>query len=234
MEFRARIYLIMTKKKETKRIENNLEYFSTPIWSTSLPEWVDEINKVCVPYLDEAHERHSDSIKKNKGDDFGLVYHSTSIQYESKLEDFANYIIKTGWNLLDTWGHNMTDYSLFFDSMWVQEFAKNGGGHHRVHIHENCHLSGFYFLENEESSFPLFHDPRPGAAMTSLPQKNESMITPATRVINYQPKPGDMYIFPSYLPHEYVVSRGGNFRFIHFNIQAVKNYMLNSREGGIG
>ena len=56
----------MTKKKETKRIENNLEYFSTPIWSTSLPEWVDEINKVCVPYLDEAHERHSDSIKKIK------------------------------------------------------------------------------------------------------------------------------------------------------------------------
>ena len=32
----------MTKKKETKRIENNFEYFSTPIWSTSLPEWVDE------------------------------------------------------------------------------------------------------------------------------------------------------------------------------------------------
>ena len=28
-------------------------------------EWVDEINKVCVPYLDEAHERHSDAIKKN-------------------------------------------------------------------------------------------------------------------------------------------------------------------------
>ena len=48
-----------------------------------------------------------------------------------------------------------------------------------------------------------------------------------------QPQPGDMYIFPSYLPHEYVVSRGGKFRFIHFNMRVVPNFMLNSKEGGM-
>ena len=70
--------------------------------------------------------------------------------------------------------------------------------------------------------------------MMALPQKDESVISPSTRVVNYQPRPGDLYIFPSYLPHEYIVSRGGKFRFIDFNIQAVSNHMLNSREGGIG
>ena len=188
----------------------------------------------CKPYLDESHERHAEAIKKNKGDDFGLVYHSTNIQYDHKLETLANYIVGTSFNLLDSWGYNLTDHSIFYDSMWVQEFAKNGGGHHRVHIHENCHLSGFYFLQNEDSSYPLFHDPRPGKEMMALPQKDESVISPSTRVVNYQPRPGDLYIFPSYLPHEYIVSRGGKFRFIHFNIQAVSNHMLNSREGGIG
>ena len=228
----------MKKKKQTKKEETRQEvfseYFSTPIWSTQIPEWVDELNLACKPYLDESHERHAEAIKKNKGDDFGLVYHSTNIQYDPKLEEFSNYLINTGWNLLDSWGNNMSDYSLFFHSCWVQEFAKNGGGHHRVHIHETCYLSGFYFLQNEDSSYPLFHDPRPGKEMMALPQKDESVISPSTRVVNYQPRPGDLYIFPSYLPHEYIVSRGGKFRFIHFNIQAVSNHMLNSREGGIG
>ena len=227
----------MKKKKQTKKEETRQEvfseYFSTPIWSTQIPEWVDELNLACKPYLDESHERHAEAIKKNKGDDFGLVYHSTNIQYDHKLETLANYIVGTSFNLLDSWGYNLTDHSIFYDSMWVQDFAKNGGGHHRVHIHENCHLSGFYFLQNEDSSYPLFHDPRPGAAMTSLPQKDESALTPATRVVNYQPQPGDMYIFPSYLPHEYVVSRGGKFRFIHFNMRVVPNFMLNSKEGGM-
>ena len=227
----------MKKKKQTKKEDTRQEvfseYFSTPIWSTQIPEWVDELNLACKPYLDESHERHAEAIKKNKGDDFGLVYHSTNIQYDHKLETLANYIVGTSFNLLDSWGYNLTDHSIFYDSMWVQEFAKNGGGHHRVHIHENCHLSGFYFLQNEDSSYPLFHDPRPGAAMTSLPQKDESALTPATRVVNYQPQPGDMYIFPSYLPHEYVVSRGGKFRFIHFNMRVVPNFMLNSKEGGM-
>jgi hypothetical protein len=40
-------------------------------------------------------------------------------------------------------------------------------------------------------------------------------------------------MFPSYLPHEYIVSRGGKFRFIHFNLRVIPNYMLNSKEGGI-
>ena len=224
----------MKKKKQIEQREELIsQYFTTPIWSTSIPEWVNNVNEACKPYLDEAHERHSEDVKKNKGDDFGLVYHSTNIQYDHKLETLANYIVGTSFNLLDSWGYNLTDHSIFYDSMWVQEFAKNGGGHHRVHIHENCHLSGFYFLQNEDSSYPLFHDPRPGAAMTSLPQKDESALTPATRVVNYQPQPGDMYIFPSYLPHEYVVSRGGKFRFIHFNMRVVPNFMLNSKEGGM-
>tara|TARA_R100001129_G_scaffold180709_1_gene159071 strand:+ start:146 stop:805 length:660 start_codon:yes stop_codon:yes gene_type:complete len=218
----------MSEHKETHSL-----FFQTPIWSTEKPEWVKETNKACQPYLDEAHQKHSEKIKKNKGNDFGLVYHSTDIGYDPKLKNLSNYIRSTAFNLFDSWGYNLTDHSILYESMWVQEFAKDGGGHHRVHIHENCHMSGFYFLINENSSYPLFHDPRSGACMTALPQKDERKITPATRVCNYQPKAGSLYMFPSYLPHEYIVSRGGKFRFIHFNLRVIPNYMLNSKEGGI-
>ena len=50
----------MSKYKETHSL-----FFQTPIWSTEKPEWVKETNKVCQPYLDEAHQRHSEKIKKN-------------------------------------------------------------------------------------------------------------------------------------------------------------------------
>ena len=96
-------------------------------------------------------------------------------------------------------------------------------------------ITGKVIYQNEKLrvEFRLW-DVLAGKEMMALPQKDESVISPSTRVVNYQPRPGDLYIFPSYLPHEYVVSRGGKFRFIHFNIQAVSNRMLNSREGGIG
>ena len=77
----------MKKKKQTEQEkELTSHFFTTPIWSTSIPEWVDNVNEACKPYLDEAHERHAEAIKKNKGDDFGLVYHSTNIQYDHKLK----------------------------------------------------------------------------------------------------------------------------------------------------
>ena len=178
--------------------EVHSKFFWTPFWSNSIPEWVDKIDKACQVHLDWAHERESSKVEK-LGSDFGMVYHSGPIETDPNLKELVDYIGGTAYNLLETWGNDISNHKVIFDSMWVQEFSQNGGGHHRVHIHENCHVSGFYFLRNDNSSFPLFHDPRPGAMMTKLPQKNETEITAATRMCNYQPVPGDIYMFPSYL-----------------------------------
>ena len=57
-------------------------------------------------------------------------------------------------------------------SLWVQEFAKKGGGHHRAHIHWNQHVSGFYFLKcSDKTSYPVFHEPKTGARCTKLKMK---------------------------------------------------------------
>ena len=60
-----------------------------------------------------------------------------------------------------------------------------------------------------------------------LPEKNKGDVTFYSKCINYQIKLEALYMFPSYLPHEYVLSNGGNFRFIHFNITAMSNLLLN-------
>ena len=207
------------------------QFFATPFFATEKPEWVDDLNERCKPYMDDAHNRHQDVVEENKTD-FGMVFHSSNMNQDPHLKNFNDWVLKTGINLLETWGVDMTNLDLGLQSIWIQEFAKDGGGHHRIHIHENCHISGFFFLENDNSSYPLFHDPRPGAAMTALPEKNESNISYYSKCVNYQPKPGSIYMFPSYLPHEYVMSKGGNFKFIHWNLTALPRNII-SGEGSV-
>ena len=54
------------------REEHHEQFFVTPFWSTQIPEWVDEVNKTCQPYLDESHEAQSEYTKDG---DMGRVYH---------------------------------------------------------------------------------------------------------------------------------------------------------------
>ena len=41
--------------------------------------------------------------------------------------------------------------------------------------------------------------------------------------IHYKPRPGTLMLFPAYVEHEFTVDLGIDpFRFIHFNLQAVR------------
>jgi len=112
--------------------------------------------------------------------------------------------------------------------MWVQEFAKEGGGNHSAHVHWNQHVSGFYFLKaSDKTSMPVFHEPRTGARATKLKMKtNIKGVLPAAELIYVRPKPGTLVIFPGFLEHEFTVDFGKEpFRFIHWNLQAVPKEM---------
>ena len=129
---------------------------------------------------------------------------------------------------LDYLGYNLKNHTLFFTESWVQEFSKKGGGHHNSHIHGDNHVSAFYYLKcSENTSRPVFHDPRLAAKMMKLPEKDSKKVTMANDKINYTPKPGTLIIIPAYLEHEYGVDDGKEeFRFIHFNFQAVRNEII--------
>ena len=146
-------------------------------------------------------------------------------QVPNTYSHYADIIMET---LLEM-GYDIKDYAVFTTEMWVQEFAKKGGGHHTLHTHWNGHISGFYFLKaSEKTSLPLFEDPRPGNLMNSLPEKNKENVTYASTAINYKVEPGSMLFFPSYMPHQYIVDMGYDpFRFIHWNCQAIPKAVLN-------
>jgi len=201
------------------------EYFRTPIWIEQKPEFIKSLNKASNQYIKEAKKREKDYIKKHG--DFGRSYHSTPLINDNKFLDFRNYVGQKSWEFLDWHGFDMQQYQTMFSELWVQEFAKKGGGHHSAHIHWNQHVSGFYFLKaSDKTSFPIFHEPRTGARATKLKLKSNKGIFHGTELIHFKVKPGTLIIFPGYLEHEYAVDHGTEpFRFIHWNIQAVPKEM---------
>ena len=210
------------------------EYFKCPIWFADEPKYVNQLNKASDKYIKESKKNiKKDISKRNKkfGDkgDMGHVFHSTSLIGDSKFKDLMEYVGATSHNLLGEMGFDLTNYQVFITEMWVQEFAKQGGGHHTLHTHWNGHMSGFYFLKaSEATSMPMFEDPRAGNVMNLLPEKDKTKVTHASTQISYKVKPGRMIFFPSYMPHQYIVDMGYEpFRFIHWNCQAVPKSVLN-------
>jgi len=227
------------KKKKIKKSKypqklNREDYFKCPIWFGDAPEFVSEIDNASDKYIDEAKKNMQPSIdKRNKANkikgDLGSVYHSTTLIGDPKFKGLTNYIGATCHNLLLEMGFDMSGHQLFTTEMWVQEFAKSGGGHHTLHTHWNGHISGFYFLKaSDKTSMPLFEDPRAGNVMNLLPELDKSKITYASSAVYYKCQPGRIIFFPSYMPHQYIVDLGIEpFRFIHFNCQAIPKGVLN-------
>jgi len=217
---------------------NRENYFQCPVWFADVPKFVDDLNTASDPYIETAKKNlKKDIAKRNKkfGDrgDMGHVFHSNTLIGDPNFLELQNYIGATAHNLLVEMGFSMDGHQLFTTEMWVQEFAKKGGGHHSLHTHWNGHMSGFYFLKcSEKTSRPIFEDPRSGNMMNLLPQKDMSKITYASHQVNYEVKPGRMIFFPSYMPHMYAVDMGYEpFRFIHWNCQAIPKGVLNVQKG---
>jgi uncharacterized protein (TIGR02466 family) len=231
---------ITTNKKEMMATD---WHFSTPMYFIDKPEWLSSAIKATDKYIKEAEKKSQTDLKNRKKflgnknylkvKDHGLSYHSTPLNGDPGLKELEAYIGATSWNLLDEWGYDMEKYTMFFTEFWAQEFSKNGGGHHSTHVHWDNHISGFYFLKcSDKTSYPVFHDPRAGAMMTKLPQKDGTKVSPMSDSIHHMPRPGTLIFFPSYLAHEFTVDMGIEpFRFIHFNLQAVRNIIIDSAKG---
>jgi hypothetical protein len=212
-------------------------YFSTPIWTAEVPQFLNKMLRLSDGYLKKTQKKimkkaiqERDKKYGTKLGDFGLSNHSESFNGDPKAKEFVDFCGQRSYEFLDWCGFNISQHSLHFTECWVQEFSKKGAGHHDIHTHWNQHVSGFYFLKcSDKTSLPVLHDPRPGAQMTRLPQKDPSKITFANEAIHYKVKPGMMILIPGYTPHQYPVDMGIEpFRFIHWNIQAVPSLISNT------
>jgi uncharacterized protein (TIGR02466 family) len=205
-------------------------FFSTPIWYEDKPEFIEALNKASDAYILEAKERDKQILQHRS--EFGFSHHSSSLIEDVNFENFHSYIGEKFYYFLDNQGFDLTKYQLFLEQSWVQEFPKNGGGHHSSHIHSNTHVNAFYFLKcSNRTSMPIFYDPRLGSRTTKLQLKDDQSISIGSELIHFKVQPGTLIIFPGYLEHEFTVDSGQDpFRFIHLCGTAVLKKMAKERK----
>lgn len=203
---------------------NNFEvrmdsYFTSGVYSAYIPSWLKDLNKHSNKYIREVRKKNLKGGKK----DFGGSHCSYTLIGDNNFSVLADFIIGVSRDILIQQGYDLSRKKVKLNDYWVQEFSKLGGGHQSYHVHSNAHMSGFYFLKcSENTSYPMFEDPRPGKVMTDLSEANVDDVTLSTNKIYYKPKPGTLMLFNSYLPHQFAVDPGIEpFRFIHFNLQAI-------------
>jgi hypothetical protein len=190
-------------------------HFPCPIYLIERPDFLNAVNVVSEEFLDVA--------KKER--DLNEIYpvHMTGNYFaDPRVAGFSEFVGATAWNILNEQGYAMQDKAVQFTEMWTQEHHKHSSMDAHVHGF-GSQIVGFYFLETPEGgSNVVFHDPRAGKVQIDLPEQNISAATPASKMINFTPKPGLMIFANSWLMHSFTRHAADlPIKFVHFNLTVI-------------
>jgi len=125
----------------------------------------------------------------------------------------------TAWNILNEQGYAMQDKVVSFTEMWTQEHHKHSLMDQHIHGY-GAQIVGFYFLEAPEgSSRVVFHDPRASKIPIDLPELDVTTASIASKMINFEPKPGMLMFANAWLAHSFTRHAADTpIKFVHFNL----------------
>jgi uncharacterized protein (TIGR02466 family) len=192
-------------------------HFPCPIYLIERPDFLDAVKTVSEEALDVA----------KKAQTLNEIYpvHMTANYFaDPRVAGFSEFVGATAWNILNEQGYAMQDKAVQFMEMWTQEHHKHSAMDAHVHGF-GSQIVGFYFLETPEGgSNVVFHDPRAGKVQIDLPEQDISAATPASKAINFTPKPGMMIFANSWLSHSFTRHAAElPIKFVHFNLTVIHN-----------
>jgi len=191
-------------------------HFPCPIYIIERPDFLETVNKVSEEGLIE-------SRKTQSLNEIYPVYMSGNYYADPRLTGFSEFVGATAWNILNEQGYAMQDKAVSFTEMWTQEHHKHSAMDAHVHGF-GSQIVGFYFLETpEDGSRVVFHDPRAAKVQIDLPEQDMNMATPASKMINFEPKPGMMIFANSWLAHSFTRHAADKpIKFVHFNLNVIQ------------
>jgi uncharacterized protein (TIGR02466 family) len=191
-------------------------HFPCPIYLIERPDFLDVVKQVSEEALES--QRKTQEI-----DEIYPMVMSENYFSDVRLSKFSEFIGSTAWNILNEQGYAMQDKSVQFTEMWTQEHFKHSAMDAHVHGF-GSQIVGFYFLETpENSSHVVFHDPRSAKVQIDLPEQDMSLATPASKMINFTPKPGMMIFANSWLAHSFTRHAAElPIKFVHFNLTVIR------------
>ena len=190
-------------------------HFPCPIYLIERPDFLEVVNTVSEEALEvQRKERDLNEIYP--------VYMTASYFGDPRMAGFSEFVGATAWNILNEQGYAMQDKAVQFTEMWTQEHYKHSAMDAHVHGF-GSQIVGFYFLETPEDCYRVvFHDPRAAKVQIDLPEQDMSAATPASKMINFTPKPGLMIFANSWLMHSFTRHAAElPIKFVHFNLTVI-------------
>ena len=190
-------------------------HFPCPIYLIERPDFLEAVNAVSEEGLAEQRKTH-------ELNEIYPVVMSGNFFADPRMAGFSEFVGATAWNILNEQGYAMQDKAVQFTEMWTQEHHKHSAMDQHVHGF-GSQIVGFYFLETpEDCSRVVFHDPRSAKVQIDLPEQDMSMATPASKMINFMPKPGMMIFANSWLAHSFTRHAADlPIKFVHFNLTVI-------------
>ena len=190
-------------------------HFPCPIYLIERPDFLDVVQVVSEEALEVQRKKHALN-------EIYPVVMSDNYYADPRIKDFAEFIGSTAWNILNSQGYAMQDRAASFTEMWTQEHHKHSAMDAQVHGF-GSQIVGFYFLETPENcSRVVFHDPRAAKVQIDLPEQDMNTATPASKMINFVPKPGTMIFANSWLMHSFTRHAAElPIKFVHFNLTVI-------------
>jgi uncharacterized protein (TIGR02466 family) len=190
-------------------------HFPCPIYLIERPDFLETVNVVSEEALVEAR-------KTQELNEIYPVVMSNNYLADPRMAKFSEFVGATAWNILGEQGYAMQDKAVQFTEMWTQERHKHSAMDAHVHGF-GSQIVGFYFLETPENcSRVVFHDPRAAKVQIDLPEQDMNMATPASKMINFEPKPGMMIFANSWLMHSFTRHAADlPIKFVHFNLTVI-------------
>ena len=190
-------------------------HFPCPIYLIERPDFLEVVNTVSEEALETAK-------KTQQLNEIYPVHMTGSYFGDPRMAGFSEFVGATAWNILNEQGYAMQDKAVQFTEMWTQEHHKHSAMDAHVHGF-GSQIVGFYFLETpEDCSRVVFHDPRAAKVQIDLPEQDINMATPASKMINFQPKPGLMIFANSWLMHSFTRHAADlPIKFVHFNLTVI-------------
>lgn len=190
-------------------------HFPCPIYLIERPDFLEEVSAI-------SEEALAESRKTQSLNEIYPVYMTGNFFGDPRAANFSEFVGATAWNILNEQGYAMQDKAVQFTEMWTQEHHKHSAMDQHVHGF-GSQMVGFYFLETPEGgSNVVFHDPRSAKVQIDLPEQDMGMATPASKMINFTPKPGMMIFANSWLAHSFTRHAADlPIKFVHFNLNVI-------------
>jgi uncharacterized protein (TIGR02466 family) len=187
-------------------------YFPSTIYVIERPDFLEVVNRVSEENLEISR------AKRDLNEMYPAVM-TESYFADLRIKDFSDFVGFTAWNILNEQGYNMQNFSTTFMEMWTQEHHKHSAMDQHIHGY-GSQIVGFYFLETpEKCSRVVFHDPRASKTPIDLPEQNANVATYASKMINFQPKPGMLMFANAWLAHSFTRHAAETpIKFVHFNL----------------